>query len=390
MENSTENIPEKKALIQVQGILDIHPNGMGQLLNLQKNGHQSPTDPFIPKDMISKFKLSRGQHISGKSFQNEQYRNPKICYIDTIDGILLNDRRQIPNFTSLTTITPLEQLKLETKDQRMTNRVIDLFCPIGKGQRGLIVAPPRSGKTMLLHDLAKGIKENHPECHLMVLLVDERPEEVTDFNRTVEAEIFASSNDEPIHNHIRIADIAIDRAKKLVEIGKDVVLLMDSITRLSRAHNTLRGSGKTLTGGLDARALERPRQIFASARKTEEAGSLTIIASALVETGSKMDELIFQEFKGTGNLEIVLDRKIAELRLWPAINLTASGTRKEELMIPPQILAKIHFLRRAFINLKPEEAIEALLSRLSKTHSNAEFLSLINPASYPIHAEERR
>jgi transcription termination factor Rho len=235
------------------------------------------------------------------------------------------------------------------KDGRMTTRAVDLFCPIGKGTRGLIVAPPRTGKTILLRDMALGILENNPECHVMILLVDERPEEVTDFRRSVPAEIWASSNDEQIENHIRIADLCIERAKRLVEAGRHVVLFVDSITRLSRAHNTQRNSGRTGSGGLDVRALERPRQLFAAARNTEEAGSLTIIASVLVETGSRMDDVIFQEFKGTGNMELVLDRKCAEMRLWPAINIAASGTRKEELLIDPKKLEGIHFFRRALV-----------------------------------------
>ena len=233
----------------------------------------------------------------------------------------LEERRTKPDFGALTTVSPDQHLKLEMKDGRMTTRAVDLFCPIGKGTRGLIVAPPRTGKTILLRDMALGILENNPECHVMILLVDERPEEVTDFRRSVPAEIWASSNDEQIENHIRIADLCIERAKRLVEAGRDVVLFVDSITRLSRAHNTQRNSGRTGSGGLDVRALERPRQLFAAARKTEEAGSLTIIASVLVETGSRMDDVIFQEFKGTGNMELVLDRKCAEMRLWPAINI---------------------------------------------------------------------
>src|SRR5690606_14730211 len=271
-----------------------------------------------------------------------------------------------------------EQIKLETKDGRMTNRVIDLFCPIGKGTRGLVVAPPRTGKTTFLRDMALGVLENHPECHVMILLVDERPEEVTDFKRSVPAEVWASSNDENVDNHIRIADLCIERARRLVECGRDVVLFLDSLTRLARAHNTLRNSGRTGSGGLDVRALEKPRQLFASARNTEEGGSLTIVASILVETGSRMDDVIFQEFKGTGNSDLVLDRKCAEMRLWPAMNIQASGTRKEELLIEPKDLDGIHFFRRALVQQKVEEATETMISRLSKTKNNDEFLKLIS------------
>jgi transcription termination factor Rho len=260
----------------------------------------------------------------------------------------------------------------------MTVRVMDIFCPIGKGQRGLIVAPPRTGKTTLLRDIALGVLENHSECHVMMLLVDERPEEVTDIKRSVPCEVYASSNDEHLKNHLRIADIAIDRAKRIVETGKDVVVLLDSLTRLARAHNSARGtSGRTMTGGLDIRALEKPRQLFSAARNTEEAGSLTIIASALIETGSRMDDLIFQEFKGTGNMEMVLDRKAAELRLWPAINISASGTRREELLLPEKTLGRCHFFRRALAGMKVDDAAETAITRLGKTDSNEEFLNLI-------------
>jgi transcription termination factor Rho len=298
-------------------------------------------------------------------------------FIETVDGLSLEDRRAKIDFINLTTISPNQQLKLELKDGRLTTRAVDLFCPIGKGTRGLIVAPPRTGKTTLLRDIALGVIENHPECHVMVLLVDERPEEVTDFRRSVPAEIWASSNDEQVESHVRIADLAIERARRLVESGRDVVLLLDSLTRLARAHNTQRNSGRTGSGGLDVRALEKPRQLFASARRTEEAGSLTIIASILVETGSRMDDVIFQEFKGTGNSDLVLDRKCAEMRLWPAINIQQSGTRKEELLLDAKKLDAIHFFRRALVQQKIEEATETMIARLSKTRTNDEFLKLI-------------
>jgi transcription termination factor Rho len=298
-------------------------------------------------------------------------------FIETVDGLSLEDRRAKIDFINLTTVSPNQQLKLELKDGRLTTRAVDLFCPIGKGTRGLIVAPPRTGKTTLLRDIALGVIENHPECHVMVLLVDERPEEVTDFRRSVPAEIWASSNDEQVESHVRIADLAIERARRLVESGRDVVLLLDSLTRLARAHNTQRNSGRTGSGGLDVRALEKPRQLFASARRTEEAGSLTIIASILVETGSRMDDVIFQEFKGTGNSDLVLDRKCAEMRLWPAINIQQSGTRKEELLLDAKKLDAIHFFRRALVQQKIEEATETMIARLSKTRTNEEFLKLL-------------
>jgi len=366
--------------IRVEGVLDIDMSkgGNGQLLDLSKNGKRRPTDTFVPKELIRRFKLKSGSTIGGTAFPPEgRFPNPKMRFIETVDGMPLEERRARPDFASLTTVSPDKHLKLEMKDGRMTTRAVDLFCPVGKGTRGLIVAPPRSGKTILLRDMALGILENNPECHVMILLVDERPEEVTDFKRSVPAEIWASSNDEQIDNHIRIADLCIERAKRLVEAGKAVVLFLDSITRLSRAHNTQRNSGRTGSGGLDVRALERPRQLFAAARNTEEAGSLTIVASVLVETGSRMDDVIFQEFKGTGNMELVLDRKCAEMRLWPAINIASSGTRKEELLIDAKKLEGIHFFRRALVQQKIEEATETMIARLSKTKTNDEFLKLI-------------
>lgn len=374
--------PVQENLVTVEGILDIdfqRGGGNGALLDPTKNGRRRPSDTFVPKEMIRRFRLKQGSIVKGIAWPAEgRFPNPKMKFIQTVDGIDVEDRIRKFDFTQLTTISPEQQLKLETKDGRMTTRVVDLFCPIGKGTRGLIVAPPRTGKTTILRDMAIGVIENHPECHVMILLVDERPEEVTDFRRSVGAEVWASSNDDPVENHIRVADLAIERARRLVEVGQDVVLFIDSLTRLSRAHNTAKNSGRTGSGGLDVRALEKPRQLFASARRTEEAGSLTIIASILVETGSRMDDVIFQEFKGTGNSDLILDRKCAELRLWPAVNIQASGTRKEELLIEPKRLETIHFFRRALVQAKIEEACETAISRLTKTKNNDEFIKLVS------------
>ncbi len=381
-ENEIEATGETKPKdneVEVSGILEVLQNKTGQLIDPKRNGKTSPNDAFVPRELIKRLKLKQGNFLVAKALHSPRYPNAKVHFIEKIDGKTLEDRKGQFNFQQLTSIPPEEQIILEARDGRLTTRVMDLFCPIGKGTRGLIVAPPRTGKTTLLHDIAYGVAENHPECHLIVLLVDERPEEVTDFKRSVDAEIYASSNDEEISSHLRIAAIAIERAKRLVETGKDVVFLLDSITRLARAHNSATGKGgRTMTGGLDIRALEKPRQLFSAARNCEEGGCLTIIATALIETGSKMDELIFQEFKGTGNMEMVLDRKAAELRLWPAVNLNASGTRKEELLLSGKHLEVAQFLRRALAGQKIEDAAEAMIDRISSTQSNEEFIKRLD------------
>ena len=374
---STASKPQDNEVV-VSGILEVLQNKSGQLIDPKRNGKTTPSDPFVPRELIKRFKLKQGNFIVAKALHNPRHPNPKVRFIETIDGATIEERKRRFSFQQMVSIAPEEQIQLEHEDGRVTTRIMDLFCPLGKGTRGLIVAPPRTGKTTLLHDIAAGVLQNHSECHVIVLLVDERPEEVTDFKRSVDAEIYASSNDEELSNHLRMAEIAVERAKRMVEAGKDVVLLLDSITRLARAYNASSGKGgRTMTGGLDVRALEKPRQIFSAARNCEDGGSLTIIATALIETGSKMDDLIFQEFKGTGNMEMVLDRKAAELRLWPAINLNASGTRKEELLLSGKFLTGAQFLRRALAGQKIEDAAETMIDRFSQTKNNEEFLKLL-------------
>lgn len=375
-----ESEKDSPTTIPVEGIFEPQKNKSGVLLNPKYNGKGRPTDPFVPRELVRRFKLRRGQWITGNGQSDGKHPNPKVRFIESIDGMSVEERRKQLTFDQLLTIAPDEWLQLERKGSgNMTCRVMDIFCPIGKGQRGLVVAPPRTGKTTLLQDIALGVHENNPDCKIVMLLVDERPEEVTDIRRNTPGMVFASSNDEQTTNHLHVAELAIEFAKRQVEAGSDVVVLMDSLTRLSRAYNSARGgSGRTMTGGLDIRALEKPRQLFSAARNTEEAGSLTIIASALIETGSRMDDLIFQEFKGTGNMEMVLDRKVAELRIWPAINIASSGTRREELILPEEELKKSHFFRRALASMKVEDAAESAVERLSKTTTNEQFFKLID------------
>ncbi|MDR1458346.1 MAG: transcription termination factor Rho [Puniceicoccales bacterium] len=368
-------------LMQFSGIVDIESKGrFGQLMPLSANGKQRLEYPYIDRESITRFRLKKGMELEALILPRTDFPNPKVMQVVNIDGLPTGKRSAVRRFEDLTTITPNEWLNLEICGDELTNRMIDLFCPIGKGQRGLIVAPPRTGKTTLLKNIARGIKENHRNCHLIIALVDERPEEVTDFQRTVQAELYASSNDEDRYRQIMVAELAIERAKRLVEVGKDVVILLDSITRLARAYNAIQSSGRTMSGGVDVRALEKPRQLFSSARNVENGGSLTLIATALVGTGSKMDDLIFQEFKGTGNMEVVLDRKVADMRLYPAIDINSSGTRREELLLSGEALGKISSLRKALGSLKADEAVEGLLNRMKKTKNNKEFLILLQSA----------
>jgi transcription termination factor Rho len=368
---------EKSGLIFSEGVLETLPDGFGFLRAPEYNYLPGPDDIYVSPSQIRKFDLRTGDTISG------QIRPPKegeryfaLIKVEAINFEAPDMARDKVFFDNLTPLYPNEHLRMETNTENLSGRVADLFIPIGKGQRALIVAPPRTGKTMLLQTIANSISENHPEVTLIVLLIDERPEEVTDMQRSVNGEVISSTFDEPASRHVQVADMVIEKAKRLVEHKRDVVILLDSITRLARAHNAVvPPSGKILSGGVDSNALQRPKRFFGAARNIEEGGSLTIIATALVETGSRMDDVIFEEFKGTGNLEIHLDRKLSDKRVFPAIDLQKSGTRKEELLIPKKDLDRIWVLRRVLNPLSPVEQMELVLERLEKTKTNAEFLS---------------
>ena len=365
------------------GILEIANDGYGFLRGIDLNFSDSSQDSYVSATQIRKFALRSGDIVTG------QVRPPKdqekycaLLKIEAINYLPLSEIKNRPLFENLTPLYPQERIKLEYQADRLTGRVLDLFAPVGKGQRGLIVAPPRTGKTELLKELAHGIAKNHPEVELMVLLVDERPEEVTDMQRSVQGEVYSSTFDLPAVNHVRVAELVIERAKRLVEMGKDVVILLDSITRLARAYNTVTpSSGKVLSGGVDANALHKPKRFFGAARNIENGGSLTIISTALIETGSRMDEVIFEEFKGTGNSETVLDRNLSNRRIYPAISILKSGTRKEELLLSDSDLQRIWALRTAMSQMDDIEALKFLYSKLKKTKNNEEFLSIMNEGS---------
>ena len=360
-----------------EGIIEISGKGFGFLRDPKRNFVQTPQDIFVTPEVVRRFGLRDGMWIHGETRRGN--RGPQLTKLNTVNEEEPTKYTNLRPFEELTTINPNKRIKLETVPDRYTTRIMDLMTPLGMGQRGLIVAPPRTGKTTLLHHIAEAVAKNHPEMKLIILLVDERPEEVTDFKRShPNAEIIASSNDSDIKSHTRIAQLAIERAKRLVEAGKHVFILLDSITRTARAfNNAMGGGGRTMSGGIDARAMEIPRKIFAAARNTEEAGSLTIVATALIDTGSRMDELIFQEFKGTGNMEMVLDRKISDQRVYPAIDIFLSGTRREELLLQAWELEKINMIRRGLAGHKPEEAIQRLLMFVKKFPTNHQMLKEI-------------
>jgi len=366
---------EPGQLVPASGVLFIKQNGTGMLVDPANNYQPAPGDTIVPRSTIEKLHLQGGLMLGGTA--RRAGNNMELAGLETVEGMALEEYRESRRpFSELISIDPNEVFKLETESERLTTRVLDLLSPLGKGQRCLIVAPPKAGKTTLLKDIAHGINLNHPDVILFVLLVDERPEEVTDFRRSVEkGEVVASSSDETADSHIHLAEIILERARRLVEIKQDVVILCDSITRMSRAYNNeQRGSGKILSGGIDARTMEKPRRFFGAARNAEDWGSLTIIATALVDTGSRMDEVIFQEFKGTGNTEIVLDRGLFERRIFPAMNIAQTGTRKEEKLLPPTVLPKVHTLRRALAGTDPMTAMKMLLERLQKFPNNDAFL----------------
>jgi transcription termination factor Rho len=357
---------EKEGHIFAEGVLEILPDGYGFLRSPDYNYLPGPDDIYVSPSQIRKFDLKGEKYFALVKIEAINFESPE----ETRNKIL---------FDNLTPLYPQERIKLETVREATSGRVMDLLTPVGKGQRGLIVAPPRTGKTMLLQSLANSISTNHPEIILIVLLIDERPEEVTDMQRSVKGEVISSTFDEPAARHVQVAEMVIEKAKRLVEHKRDVVILLDSITRLARAYNTIvPPSGKVLSGGVDSNALQRPKRFFGAARNIEEGGSLTIIATALVDTGSRMDEVIFEEFKGTGNMEIILDRKLVDKRVFPAIDIQRSGTRKEELLIPKEDLQRIWILRKVLNPLSPVEAMELLISRLEKVRNNAEFLANMN------------
>jgi transcription termination factor Rho len=366
-----------------EGVVEVLQDGFGFLRSPDANYLAGPDDIYISPSQIRRFSLRTGDTVEG------QIRSPKegeryfaLLKVNTINFEDPEKARHKVHFDNLTPLYPDERFRMEVDNptsKDMTARVLDLVAPLGKGQRALITAQPRTGKTVILQNIAHSITANHPECYLIVLLIDERPEEVTDMQRSVKGEVISSTFDEPASRHVQVAEMVIEKAKRLVEHGRDVVILLDSITRLGRAYNTVvPSSGKVLTGGVDANALQRPKRFFGAARNIEEGGSLTIISTALIDTGSRMDEVIFEEFKGTGNSEIILDRKVADKRVFPSIDITRSGTRKEELLVPPDILKKMYVLRRILMPMGTVDAIEFLLDKLKQTKNNADFFDQMN------------
>jgi transcription termination factor Rho len=382
IEKIIEKKEEKEGLVKINGVLEILPEGFGFIRFLENNYAPSPQDIYVSPSQIKRFGLKTGDTIIGVARnpkEGEKYR--ALVRIDRVGSLPVEELKKRPSFDKLIPYHPTERLNLEYDPSDLSTRVVSLVAPIGKGQRGLIVAPPKAGKTVLIQRIAKAIIKNHPEIHLIILLIDERPEEVTEMRRIVGsgAEVVASTFDEPPERHIQISELVIEKAKRIVEEGRDVVILLDSMTRLARASNAITPpSGRVLSGGIEATALQRPKKFFGAARNIENGGSLTILATALVETGSRMDDVIFEEFKGTGNMELYLDRRLMERRIFPAINISKSGTRKEELLLEDWQLQRLWVLRKFLSTMDEVEAMEFLLSKLSKFKTNDEFLKSMN------------
>jgi transcription termination factor Rho len=376
----TKKMSEKEGISYGEGVLEILPDGFGFLRSQKNNYLPSQNDIYVSPSQIKRFALRTGDFVSGQIREpkdNEKYR--ALLRVEAVEFEDPEHMKERDYFDNLTPLYPMDRIKLEVTKDNIAMRVMDLITPIGKGQRGLIVAPPRTGKTVLLQNIANSISQNHPEVVMMVLLIDERPEEVTDMARSVKADVISSTFDEPPDRHIQVAEIVLERAKRLVERKLDVVILLDSITRLARAYNAvIPPSGKVLSGGLDSNALQKPKRFFGAARNIEEGGSLTIIATALIDTGSRMDDVIFEEFKGTGNMELHLDRNLSDRRIFPAIDVTRSGTRKEELLIPKDDLNRLWILRKVLMEMNDVDAMSFLLEKLSKTQSNKDFLESMN------------
>jgi transcription termination factor Rho len=374
----TDNQQSEEVTGTIEGVLELHPKGYGFLRDRAKDYAAQDSDAFVSSSIIERHQLREGVLIRGEVGPGAKGQGPRLKSIETVDGRSIEDYNQIKHFDELTAVTPFRHIRLETGPRPITMRVMDLLTPVGMGQRALIVAPPRTGKTMLLQDIAASVSQNHPELHLIVLLIDERPEEVTEMRRTVNGEVIASSMDRDVESHVRISQLIIERGKRLAESGKDVFILLDSITRAARAFNKWGGNtGRTMSGGLDVKALDIPKKMFGTARQFDEGGSLTICATALIDTGSRMDEVIFQEFKGTGNMELVLNRDLADRRIWPAIDIGKSGTRHEEKLLSPEALEGITLLRRSLVSLSSIEAMEQLTRTLEKYPTNESFLAKI-------------
>ncbi|WP_145107393.1 transcription termination factor Rho [Gimesia panareensis] len=362
----------------IEGVLELHPKDYGFIRDPKVNYKAQDSDAFVSSSLIEKHNLRAGILIKGEVGPGTRGQGPRLKSIESIDGRTVEEYMEIKSFDELTPINPFEQIKLETGPMPITMRVMDLLTPIGKGQRALVVAPPRTGKTMLLQDIAEAVSKNHPEIRLMVLLIDERPEEVTEMQRSIKGEVISSSMDRDVESHVRTSQLIFERGKRLAEAGEDAFILLDSITRTARAFNKWVGNtGRTMSGGLDVKAMDIPKKMFGTARRFDEGGSLTVLGTALIDTGSRMDEVIFQEFKGTGNMEMVLSRELSDRRIFPAIDITLSGTRREEKILEPEVLEGVTMLRRSLISLNPVEAMEQLSSTLKKFPTNKEFLEKI-------------